>query len=243
MANSFLDFLYNDEYLFAIKKPANIHSVINKNSQNVSIAEKLLEAYPALSVVSKREDAGLLNRLDFETSGILFGAWKSEYYKTFRTNINSDINSDNNNSVEKTYVAICEGKVEGVVLETYVGGAYRGSKKVRIYALGKNPKRALIGKSNIELVSFNKEKDLSLVSIKVFEARRHQIRAHLSYLGTPLLGDALYGAKRNVLDYFKISKAPKFLLHNENLTLRNPFTKKLIKIACECEWEKEFFKV
>lgn len=229
-------FLYNDDVLFALSKPSNIHSVINNNIENDSIAATLLEQYPELECVNKKEDAGLLNRLDFETSGILYGTWKREYVDLFKS-----LQDD----VIKLYFAVVEGKAKNIELETYIGSVYRGSKKVKVYSLDKNPKRALIGKSKIEIVCYNKEKNLSLVKVYVVQARRHQIRAHLGYLGCPLLGDDLYGAKMKVCDCFSendfklnnIEIFPKFLLHNEKLRIKNPVSNKIINIEYECKWK------
>lgn len=229
MNKSNLEFLYKDDFLFAIKKPSNIHSCISLKNDDDSIAKRLLEKYPKLQDVGKKEDAGLLNRLDFETSGILYGTWHSEAYKKLKGLKNGAL---------KVYIAITEGKSKTTNLKTYIGGAYRGSKKVTVYELNKNPKRALLAESQIKLLSYNKEKNLSLVCIKILEGRRHQIRAHLSYLGTPILGDTLYGAKREVKEYFNFENLPKFLLHNESLSLKNPFTNRKINIECECVWKE-----
>lgn len=223
-----LKFLYNDDYIFAVEKPVNIHSVINNNSSELSIASLLLEEYPTLVSVAKKEDAGLLNRLDFSTSGILLGAWKKEYW--------DKIHKENDN-IKKTYLAVVEGKANNTTIETFIGGAYRGSKKVRVYPISKNPKRALIGETKITLLSYNEEKNISLVSTTVFSAKRHQIRAHLAYLGHPLVGDTLYGATTHIADFFKISNSIEFLLHNESLDFFNPLSKQQIKILNNCSWK------
>lgn len=226
-----LEFLCNDDVFFAVSKPSNIHSCINFNKDNVSIAKILLDKYPFLENVAKKEDAGLLNRLDFETSGILYGAWHKEDYQKLKSL---------SDKFTKTYIAITEGKTETKDLTTYLGSPYRGAKKVRVYSVNKNPKRALLCKSQVKLIKYDKEKDLSLVNVKITKGMRHQIRAHLSYLGTPLLGDTLYGAKRESKDYFNFENLPKFLLHNVSLSLRNLVDDKIINISCECRWENLF---
>ncbi len=229
-----LNFLYKDNFIFAISKPANIHSVINDNSNELSIASLLLEKYPNLLDVAKKEDAGLLNRLDFATSGILFGAWKKEYWEKIHKE---------NDKIKKTYLAVVEGQAKNTTIKTFIGGAYRGSKKVRLYSLSKNPKRALIGETKISLLAFNKKKNISLVSTTVFSAKRHQIRAHLASIKNPLVGDSLYGATSKVADFFEFDTNYEFLLHNDSLEFFNSLSNNHLKILNYCPWESQFLNI
>ncbi len=224
-----IEFLYKDDYFFAIKKPPNIHSVINEKTKNESVASILKNSFPKLEDVSlNKEDCGLLNRLDFQTSGILYGAWNKESWDYFHKN---------SNIFNKTYIAICEGKVESQTITSLLGGKYRGSKKVTALPLNKEQKRFIKAETKIELVSYNKEKNISLVKAHIQNAKRHQIRAHLGFVGNPLLGDKLYGSRKEFSLLFPNNQELEFLLHNETLSFFHPFLKKDIFIEYKLSFD------
>lgn len=73
------------------------------------------------------------------------------------------------------------------------------------------------------LLSYNKEKDLSLLRLKLETGRTHQIRVHMKYLGHPLPGDFLYHA-----DDRYITRQP---LHSWRLRFRHPISGKLLELT------------
>ena len=73
------------------------------------------------------------------------------------------------------------------------------------------------------LLSYNKEKDLSLLRLKLETGRTHQIRVHMQYLGHPLPGDFLYHA-----DDRYITRQP---LHSWRLRFRHPISGKLLELT------------
>lgn len=73
------------------------------------------------------------------------------------------------------------------------------------------------------LLSYNKEKDLSLLRLKLETGRTHQIRVHMKYLGHPLPGDFLYHA-----DDRYITRQP---LHSWRLRFRHPFSGKQLELT------------
>lgn len=224
-----IEFLYKDDYFFAIKKPSNIHSVINEKTKNESVASILKNSFPKLEEVSlNKEDCGLLNRLDFQTSGILYGAWTREAWEYFHKN---------SNIFKKTYIAICEGKVESQTITTLLGGKYRGSKKVTALPLDKEKKRFIKAETKVELISYDKKQDISFVRAVISNAQRHQIRAHLAFIGNPLLGDKLYGSKKDFSLFFPNNKELEFLLHNETLKFFHPFLKKEIVVEYKLDFD------
>ncbi len=211
-----LDFIYKNENFFVLNKPACIHSVIVKNKENESIAKILLENFPELKDVSKKEeDAGLVNRLDFETSGLLFGAFKKKYWELL-------FNFGKNGKIKKEYYALVEGQLsdDKIFLSNYIGNPNRGGKKVKVYerqALA--PKRSQIAESTFFEVKYFKELDCSLVKVKLVQGRRHQIRAHLSYLNCPLVGDELYQSRRKLSEILPTPKNLNFFLHAKKIEL------------------------
>lgn len=73
------------------------------------------------------------------------------------------------------------------------------------------------------LLSYNKEKDLSLLRLKLETGRTHQIRVHMQYLGHPLPGDFLYHPDERF-----ITRQP---LHSWRLRFRHPISGKLLELT------------
>jgi 23S rRNA pseudouridine1911/1915/1917 synthase len=202
--------LYEDDDLYVIDKPAGIHSVMLEGG-GISIAELLLEQNPALAKISKNpNDAGLVQRLDLDTSGCLLAAKnKNTWEKLFLMLKNGEI--------KKSYLAVVEGIfAEPQVVESFIAPRSRHSKKVQV--LRKEKPRSLSAYSEFFPKEINQEQQISLVEGHAPTARRHQIRAHLAYLGFPLVGDVLYGSKRTLPNDFKRS----FFLHAATLSFKHP---------------------
>lgn len=173
----------NDDYL-VINKPSLIHSAGNN-----SIQKELVKKYPRLD---KLPEAGMLQRLDFETSGALvvakstgaITAWKNEYKK---------------GAIIKKYLLLVEGKLASQKeISGYFGSRYRGSKKVSFSESSK--KRFLFASTKFE--SFKTGNGASLLLATTSQGRRHQIRASAKEAGVPLIGDELYGGKKAKHPFF-----------------------------------------
>lgn len=219
-------FLLQDQHLFAVYKPANYHSVSNTKSDEVTIASWLLAQIPELACVSERPgDAGLVNRLDYETSGIMLGAKTKDCWFKLRKMIQ-------NGEIEKSYRVLVEGQfpVGPVKIRNYIGSDSRSAKKVKILkSLPKNKKRFLLAESEFSLVEYDAKNDLSWVSVRAHTARRHQVRAHAAFLGYPLVGDLLYGSLREGFNY-KIGPCPSFCLIADTVEFKHPFASESITL-------------
>lgn len=226
-----LTYLYNDGDIFAVYKPAGLHSVQLPKGGGSSVADELLKANPLLQESSRTPgDAGLINRLDEETSGILLGATKrSTWQKLFSLSMEG--------KVSKTYVALLEGEFTGTqTITSFIGTPNRGAKKVKVYE--KEPPawaRALEGTTTYTAHHYVPSLDATLVYAAASPARRHQVRAHASHLGHPLLGDTLYGAAR---PFPTISPTHReFFLHAAKMSFVHPLSGEAV--AIECPFERE----
>lgn len=184
-----------DEFLI-LSKPAQLHmhphSYLDKNTVLNSFFNLGLNKY--LKVNSEEYDRGLLYRLDYETSGLILYAKSDAIYKNYRDNFHDLIES-------KQYLAICKGRCEEALLKDKIN--YRGEKKGSGYVVEHGEYSAFI---EVKLIQYNKEKDLSLIKVILYEGIRHQIRIQLAHIKHPLLGDELYHgprAKRLYLHCYK----------------------------------------
>jgi 23S rRNA-/tRNA-specific pseudouridylate synthase len=226
-----LTFLYTDPEIFAVYKPAALHSVRAGDSGGASVADQLLAWREDLSESSLNPgDAGLVHRLDFSTSGILLGAFSREMWEILRDLLQQG-------RITKEYIALVEGEFKGPrEVTTFIGSPYRGGKKVRVYEQDPGSKaRALEGTTIFTPISYLHQRDMSLVQVSASPARRHQVRVHAAYCGHPLVGDTLYGAS-TTLD--GLTKTPRdFLLHASHIAFTHPRSGERIEICAAIEEE------
>ena len=148
----------------------------------------------------------LLHRLDRETSGVLLLTKDDEFRK-------KAVNAFKKREVQKEYIAIVEGKI---VEEVEVNAPILTIKKG-------NSAYSKISSDGKEAISFIEpmmiEGKRSKVKVKIETGRTHQIRVHLTSLGTSILGDTEYGgrpykrmmlhaSKLNILRYIFQAKEP-----------------------------------
>ncbi|RMD85157.1 MAG: RluA family pseudouridine synthase [Candidatus Dadabacteria bacterium] len=221
-----LDIIYEDDYLLAINKPSGIHSAMLPGEKGgESIAEILCNIDDSfVEASSKAEDCGLVNRLDFETSGILVAAKEKKAWIETRANVLAE-------SVYKEYLCLTEGNLrEEIEVDNYIGTPARRSDKVKVYKRKPRKKdRALPAKTLFSPVSYISNWGLTLVRVEISTGRRHQIRAHAAFAGYPLAGDDLYGSSVVLSEVIK-KPAPKFFLHSYKMKFLHPHTKELITL-------------
>ncbi len=177
--------LHEDENFIVFDKPEGIHShpLRYDESDNCLSFLRSVGKGSQLYVNSENYDRGLLFRLDCETSGILIYCKKEE----LRENL-------------------FENRLDAIVLKRYtavVSGDFNQPSDVSIplKPFGKRGKKMVystqgdVGEMKVEKLNYNPEKNLSLVKVDLKTGLRHQIRAQLSHLGHPILGDELYGGE------------------------------------------------
>ncbi len=106
--------------------------------------------------------------------------------------LNVLLNSFKVHEIEKHYVCIVIGKMpkSNDVLNDYL---FKDSKKSMVYISDTHKKGYLPITTSYNVLKYDKEKNLSLLDIELQTGRTHQIRAHLAYIGHPILGDGKYG--------------------------------------------------
>ena len=174
--------------------------------QTQSIAELVIAQYPTQRALG--DEAGLLQRLDFETSGCLLIARSESVFDALKKQIKD-------HDITKDYLFLTDSipsalaKDQDLEAAHYLGSRYRRSKKTSISDT--TQPRFQLAKTVFTLEK--KLNDIFLVRAKTNYGRRHQIRAQASKLGMPLLGDSLYGSEKQPLN-----SCPAFTLHAESIS-------------------------
>jgi 23S rRNA pseudouridine1911/1915/1917 synthase len=205
-----LDILFEDSDLLVINKPAGM--VVHPAPGNWSGTFVNALVYHCQGLLEQEGlRPGIVHRLDKDTSGILVAAKNGEAQRRL-------IESFAQRKVEKGYLAIVIGNPGKKAIDAPIGRSLKNRQKMAIVPSGKE---AL---SFVEPIKSGKE--LSLVRIFPKTGRTHQIRVHLSSLGTPVLGDDLYGSPHTNRRY----GANRQLLHAESLQFPHPSTGNRIEL-------------
>lgn len=206
-----LDILFEDESLLVINKPAGL--VIHPAPGNWSgtFVNGLLYHCSQLSEQKNTLRPGIVHRLDKETSGVLVAAKTLDMQQKLTALFAS-------RQVYKEYWAICIGRPSDGEISAPIGRHPIYRKQMAIVPNGKP------ATSFIKTLGWNEK--LSLVQIVIATGRTHQIRVHLKYKGTPVLGDALYG-NPSLNQYYS---AQRQLLHAAIVRFQHPMTGKEIEL-------------
>jgi 23S rRNA pseudouridine1911/1915/1917 synthase len=177
------------EDFIVLHKPPNVHCHPHAYQDRDTLLNFLVtqKKWDCLEVNCDHYDRGLLYRLDFETSGVIILAKNQKFFHLMRESFNTSMK-------RKFYWAIVEGDFnqEGTWVHYFRPSGQKGSKqKVTNTPL----EGATVGRLTVKKVFSKEGKSLLLVNLKT--GLRHQIRAQLSHLGFPILGDELYGGHPN----------------------------------------------
>ena len=175
--------IYEDEDIGVIFKPCNmvVHpSPGHKKGTRVNI---VLSKLSNLSSVGGKERPGIVHRLDKETSGLMVVAKNDKAHRSLSYQFKG-------RKTLKIYKAVVKGAVkeDHGIIDIPIGRHIKERKKFSIYTA--KPREAIT-----ELWVEERFNDATLLKIRIYTGRTHQIRVHLSHLGHPVIGDRLYGFK------------------------------------------------
>ncbi len=130
----------------------------------------------------------MLHRLDRETSGLMMFA-KSERVKV---KIQS---AWEQTVVERKYFAVVEGLVsrDSGMISTYL----TESKALKVYVTAREEGK--IAHTRFRVLKRSKKNDVTLLELELETGRKNQIRAHMEYIGHPIVGDKKYGSTRSLI--------------------------------------------
>lgn len=205
-----LDILYEDSDLIAINKPVGmvVHPALG--NWTGTLVNALLSHCQSLPK-GKDLRPGIVHRLDKDTSGVIIAAKNIEMQQKL-------VELFASREVYKEYIAVCVGNPGDSEINAPIG---RHPVKRKLMAVVPNGKFAL---SKIKTLAWNGK--LSLVSIIIATGRTHQIRVHLKYHGTPVLGDPLYGSPSSNHHYHIEHQ----LLHANRLRFKHPTTGEVLDL-------------
>jgi len=224
-----LDVIYEDDDLAVVNKPAGmmVHAgagATDDERNRGTLVNALLHRFVMLSGVGGELRPGIVHRLDKETSGLIVVAKNDAAHRKLSTEFSG-------RKVRKTYVALVHGwpkADKGTISSPISRDAIRRIRMTTRRSGGREAITKYVVEQRIES-DFGK---FTLLKVKIETGRTHQIRVHMASLGHPVVGDALYGAPREIRGKSgpTISLSRNFL-HSAELEFEHPKTGELLSFS------------
>ena len=205
-----LSVIYEDEDILVIDKPAGMVVHPAPGHRRDTVANALLARLPGIEEVGDEQRPGIVHRLDMDTSGLMVAAKNRRAHRHVSGQIKD-------RSVLKGYTALAKGNIdppEGVI-KARIGRDNRNRKRMAVVELGRE--------AETSYRAVESAPGYTLLEVIPKTGRTHQIRVHLSALGYPIVGDALYGGKDPRLE--------RQFLHAHLLGIRLPGTGEYIEFT------------
>ncbi|MCB1675373.1 MAG: 23S rRNA pseudouridine(1911/1915/1917) synthase RluD [Halioglobus sp.] len=174
-----LDVVYEDESILVLNKPAGLVVHPAAGHPEGTLVNALLAHAPELARLPR---AGIVHRLDRETSGIMVVARTPGAHRQLVAQLQA-------RSVRREYCAVCVGALTGGgTIDAPIGRHPRQRKKMAVLSAGGKP--AITHYRILQRFAHHTQ-----IAVNLETGRTHQIRVHMAHRHTPLLGDPLYGGR------------------------------------------------
>ncbi len=209
-----LKVVYENEDLLVIDKPPGLVVHPAHGHESGTLANALVAHYPDLPR-DEQNRPGIVHRLDKDTSGLIVVARTEEARRDLQRQFEEG-------RVEKRYLALVEGRVEprSGVVDAPIGRDPRHRKRMAVVPRG--GREAITEYGVLEYLS-----DYTLLEVRPRTGRTHQVRVHLAFIRHPVVGDKVYGHRKQRL------RLKRQFLHAQRLGFLHPSSGAFIDVTCE----------
>lgn len=186
-AGKSLKIVYEDENIILIDKPSGLLSHPDEGNYTDTAITRVKRYLYEKDEYNPNEESSfapaLVNRIDRNTSGIIIGAKNAESLRILNEKLK-------NRELHKLYLCVVIGKLDKKS-GTMEGYLEKNEKQNRVYISDKENDKTKYISTRYRVLGY--KNGLSLLEVELLTGRTHQIRAHFSHIGHPLLGDGKYG--------------------------------------------------
>jgi len=179
-----LDILHEDDDLIVLNKPAGMVVHPGAGRSTGTLVHALLAHCGRLPGIGGVERPGIVHRLDRDTSGVLVAAKTESAHHALSRQFKDRV-------VKKRYLALVHGEVrrDSGRVEAAIGRREHDRKRMGVRARGGREARTVYH-------VLRRLPGMTLLALDLETGRTHQIRVHLAHIGHPVIGDRVYGGRR-----------------------------------------------
>jgi 23S rRNA pseudouridine1911/1915/1917 synthase len=203
-----LNVVYEDDDLAVIDKPAGLVVHPGVRNETGTLVNALLARWPQISEIRVSEKRrGIVHRLDKDTSGLMVIAKNDRALMALMRQFQA-------RTVDKIYVALLEKapKTRTGRIEAPIGRDHRQRKRMAVQREGKP------AATEFRVLDDAFPDEHALVEFRLLTGRTHQIRVHAAFIGCPIVGDRVYGYRRQRV------ALKRHFLHAQRLEIDQPTT-------------------
>ncbi|MFQ5812390.1 MAG: RluA family pseudouridine synthase [Anaerolineae bacterium] len=217
-----LDIVHEDEDIIVVNKPAGMVVHPAYGHRTGTLVNAVLAHCPDLAGVGDARRPGIVHRLDKDTSGLIIVAKNDPSRRHLQRQFKR-------REVKKIYVALLEGRLEPVrgVIEAPIGRDKKRRKRMAVVKGGREARTEYWVVEYFDRAG-TRSRSHTLVEAQPKTGRTHQVRVHFASIGHPLVGDPVYGFRKQ-----RLSSLRRQFLHARTLGFRLPGSDEYIEITAE----------
>ena len=212
-----LDIVYEDEDVIVVNKPSGMVVHPARGHTHGTLVNALLYHCNSLSNIGGDVRAGIVHRIDKDTSGLLVACKNNMAHKSLSEQLKEK-------TTTRKYIAIVTGSISHNLgkINAPIGRDPDNRQKMAVVENGKS--------AVTHFRVLDRFKNYTLLELELETGRTHQIRVHMAYIGHPVLNDPLYGTKKQTTPFGQY-------LHAKTLGFKHPRTGEYMEFDSELPQE------
>jgi 23S rRNA pseudouridine1911/1915/1917 synthase len=225
-----LDIVYEDADLLVVNKPAGMVVHPAYGHRTGTLVNAVLAHCPEIAGVGDTLRSGIVHRLDKETSGLIIVAKNDAARQHLQWQFKR-------REVKKVYLALVEGHLEPArgLIEAPIGRDPRRRKRMAVVKAeeGREAHTRYRVVEYFALQVRGMPRLYTLVEAQPVTGRTHQVRVHFAFIGHPLVGDPVYGFRKQRLADYGLPPLGRQFLHAQSLGLHLPRSNQYAEFRAE----------